>query len=120
MPNPHYRAGDHFEKRVADHLRADGYAVWQTRGSKSPADLIAIKPGETLFVQVKAGATTLDHAEWNALIHTAIIAGALPIIADRDGRGIRYRRILGGHTERSRDWPTEPFTTDIVGPWHVE
>lgn len=114
MPNRRYVNGNHFERRVADALRGDGYRVWQTRGSKSPADLIALKIGQVLLVQVKSGVTGLDHTQWNALHELATPFGAVPIIADRDGRRIRYRRITDRHASRSQNWPTADWTPDAI------
>ena len=41
-----YEKGAYFERRVRDWLRAKGYIVWRTPGSKSPCDLIANAGGE--------------------------------------------------------------------------
>ena len=113
MPNHQYEAGDRFEKRVMNDLRRRGYQSWQTRGSKSAADIIALTPREhdaSLLVQVKSGVKQPGHAEFNALLDTALKAAAWAIIADRDGRKIRYRLITGYHTYRSRDWPAEEYS----------
>lgn len=114
MPNRAYEAGNRFEKRVADHLRGEGYVVWQTRGSKSAADLIALKVGQVLLVQVKGGVTTLNHEQWNDLHRLAFVCGAVALVADRDRRAIRYRRITAGHLERSRVWPAVAWATDFT------
>jgi Holliday junction resolvase len=114
VPNRAYEAGNRFEKRVAQHLRDEGYVVWQTRGSKSAADLIALRVGQVLLVQVKGGVTTLNHEQWNALYDLARMCGALPVIADRNARQIRWRRIIDQHQPRTHDWPALPFTTDYA------
>lgn len=117
MPNPQYRSGNQFERRVAEQLRGDGYVVYQTRGSKSVADLVAFKPGQVLLVQAKSGATRISGTEWNLLLELARRAGAVPLLADRTGpalRRIRYQRLTGPHTPHSRSWPCEPWTPDEV------
>jgi Holliday junction resolvase len=116
-----YQRGNAFERIIADQLRDDGYSVWQTRGSKTIVDVVAIKTGQTLFVQCKAGATGIGSAGWDALFDLAAAVGAYAILADRPKRGTyRLRRITGhyrphiaGET-RGGDWPAEPFTTDDV------
>jgi Holliday junction resolvase len=116
-----YQRGNAFERRIADRLRADGYYVWQTRGSKSPVDILAIKPGQILFVQCKIGVAALSAQRWDELHDLATRAGALPILADRPTlRRYRFRRITGryrphvpGET-RGGDWPTAPFPLDAV------
>ena len=39
-----YQRGAAFELRVKRRLEEQGWTVWRTPGSKSPADLIAVKP----------------------------------------------------------------------------
>jgi len=115
MPNPRYRSGDRFEKRVLDDLETNGYHATQSRNSRGLADLFALKYGQVLLVQVKAGLTGLTHAEWNGLYELATRVGAIPLVADRDPqhpRQIRYRRISGPHSERRHDWPALPWTAD--------
>lgn len=114
MTGNHYRQGDHYEKRVKADLEANGYAVWQTRQSRSPADLVAIKPGQTLLVQVKAGRTMLSHDEWNALYELGRSAAAVTVVADRAGRSIRYREVLGRHSAHSAIWPCQPWLPDFL------
>lgn len=104
-----YAAGYRFERRITAHLEACGYVVVESRGSHGAADLIAGKPGRLLAVQAKGGATTMSHAEWNALVTLAARMGALPVIADRVKRKLRYRQLTGLHAFRSRSWPCEPI-----------
>ena len=107
-----YARGNAFERRVKHALERDGYWCWQTRGSKSPADLIAIKAGQILLIQVKGGATKMSGTDWNTLAHLCRELRATPLVADRDGRRIRYRRITGLHVAHSRRWPAEVWTPD--------
>jgi len=48
-----YQAGANFERRVKKHLQEQGYCVFRSAGSHSPADLIALKAGEVLLIQCK-------------------------------------------------------------------
>jgi Holliday junction resolvase len=108
-----YTRGDYFEKRVADDLRHNGYLCWQSRGSKTVVDIIALKPGQVLLVQVKAGMTPPAGTEWNSLLKIARYTQAVPLIADRAGRGvIRYRRITDPHTPHKHDWPARIWKPD--------
>jgi Holliday junction resolvase len=109
-----YARGDHFEKRVLHALVSDGYLCWQTRGSKSFADLIAIKPGQVVLLQVKSGQTPISHEGWNGLLVLARKIGGIPVLADRELRGIRYRELAGVHLPRSQHWPTRPWSSDSV------
>jgi Holliday junction resolvase len=121
MVNNEYRRGDTFEKRVMAELTADGYACWQTRGSKSPADIVAIKPGETLLVQAKSGRTRPSHAEWNALHDLAARVGAVPLVATRHADGphgamvTEYVHLIGAHWLHAHEWPSERWYPDRVG-----
>lgn len=76
-----YRSGRQFEYRVRDHLRALGYFVLRSPASRSPIDLVAIRPGEVLFVQCKRSGALPPH-EWNALFDLALSVGALPVLAE--------------------------------------
>ena len=116
-----YQRGNYFERRVADQLRNDGYFVWQTRGSKTVVDMIALKTGQvgqTLLVQAKgglviAGTEHITGNDWNTLYTLACQVGAVPLIAQRTGRGsIGYRQITDRHTPRSHTWPAQSWTPD--------
>lgn len=108
-----YARGKYRESRTAKRLRADGYYVIESRGSHGVADLAAIKPGQTLLVQVKTGDARLGGDWWNELADAAWRAGALPIIADWPARGrLRLRQITARHQPRSQRWPCVPFVTD--------
>jgi hypothetical protein len=117
MPNRQYEAGRRFEYRVVKDLTKRGYKAKRTPGSKGVYDIHAIGAGYSLFVQVKSGKDDanssregMEHAGWNKLLdHTSVVYAYLPVVADRDGRKIRYRLITGYHTYRSRDWPAEMY-----------
>lgn len=115
-----YARGVYAEKRTADQLRADGYYVVESRGSHGVADLLAVKPGQVLLVQVKSGEARLDGAWWNELATAAAKAGALAIVADWPKRGhLRLRMITGLHHARSKAWPCAPFVTDELAEAQV-
>lgn len=80
-------AGRRFEIRCLRHLRDNGYWAIRSPASRTAIDLVAIKPGQTLFIQCKVGGR-LDPGPWNELIDLARQYGAVPVLADRTG--IRY------------------------------
>lgn len=53
-----YRIGYYYERRTKEILEREGYDVWRSPASKSPIDIIAIKPDKdrilVKFIQVKA------------------------------------------------------------------
>jgi Holliday junction resolvase len=108
-----YRRGREFEYRVRDHLKAHGYFVLRSPASKSPIDLVAIRPGEVLFVQCKRGGS-LGPGEWNRLWELAESCCALPILAETPWpRTYRFWRLTarknGDRTQR------QPMVTFEVG-----
>jgi Holliday junction resolvase len=105
-------AGRRFEYRVRDHLRADGYWVMRSPASKSPVDLVAIKPGQVLFVQCKVNGR-IGPAEWNTLMDAAETAGAIPVMAERPAlRRLCFWRLIARKDGSGRRQPMEPFTID--------
>jgi Holliday junction resolvase len=114
VPLTNYQKGDHFEKRILADLRAQGYVAWQSRNSRSVVDIVALKTGQTLLVQVKSGRISMSHDEWNALYDLAGRVSATPVLAGRDGRAISYRQLSGHHQPRSPYWPCEAFVLDEV------
>jgi Holliday junction resolvase len=110
-----YRRGLYREMLTAAELARDGYVVVTSRGSHGPADVVALKRGQVLLIQVKSGDTEFRGAWWNALWEQSIRAGAIPVIADWPRRAtLRLRRITGPHDARSHTWPLEPFTVDLA------
>ena len=102
-----YAQGRRVEYNVRDRLIADGYEVTRAASSKGTADLIAIKAGQVLLVNVKR--TTLPSpAERRELVRVArMLPGiAVPVIA----RGKSLERITDdGTNPRAR----VPFLTDL-------
>ena len=46
-----YSKGANFERRVRKHLEKQGWVVFRSAGSHSPADLIALRTGEVMLIQ---------------------------------------------------------------------
>jgi len=116
-PTPAQRRGTRYEKLTAGYLRRDGYYVMEARGSKGVADLLALKVGQVLMVQVKAGEADLADGWFNDLFGTAVHHGALAVIADYPKAGrLRLRRIIRPHDFRSQRWPLVTFLTDEAMP----
>lgn len=111
-----YDTGRRFEWACRDDMAENGYIVIRAAGSKGDAkvDLIAIKPGQLLFVQCKTTAGALGPAEWDRLVEVSGMCGALPILAAKGGRGqgIQYTRLLGPKRRGARTQDVEPFVLD--------
>jgi Holliday junction resolvase len=79
--------GDYFEHQARDALASVGWVVTRAAGSKGPADLVALRDGNTpLLVSCKLNGR-IDPGERETLLATAWQAGARPIVADRQRRG---------------------------------
>lgn len=104
-----YRRGADFERATMKDLEGHGYAVVRSAGSHSPADLIALRVGETLAIQCKRNGR-LDPDEWNQFYCWAALAGATPILASKGprGSGIIYGRLTSRKDGRGRQ-PLEPW-----------
>jgi len=111
-----YRRGIYREKGTAARFGQDGYFVMESRGSHGPCDLLAVKKGQVLAVQVKAGEADLAHEWVNELYRVSMACGMVPLVADWPKRGVlRLRRITGLHIARSQSWPLAAFSTDEAG-----
>lgn len=117
-----YEQGNRYEVKVVNALTADGYSCWQARGSKGAADVIALKPGQVLLVQVKSGAAPapaslgMSHAGWNALFDLAEQTGAVPVACywRQWARRPYWRRLTGRHHPNKQHWPSMPFAADEI------
>jgi hypothetical protein len=113
-----YSRGNAYEVRAMEAFIIDGYHVWQARGSKGAADLIAVKPGQIVLVQVKGAAKPIGHDGWNGLLALARLVDAVPVVADwpdwrrADAGPMRLRRITAAHRKHSPEWIAEPFVLD--------
>lgn len=107
-----YARGKQFEYRTRDDLQVNGYWVMLSPGSRSPVDVVAIKPGQVLFVQCKIAGTLLPGA-WNELFDAAQAAGAVPVMAERPGRGrIAYWELTARKDVPRARQPMAAFTID--------
>lgn len=128
-----YQTGGEWEKRTARVLSDNGYFSVQTRGSRGPADLFAIKPAamlgqqvqrvQVLAVQVKRWSPRRDpplsdlitHDGWNALHGMEAVYGVIPLLADWCGPtrpAFRLRRLTGPHEPGTHLWPCQPYHLD--------
>lgn len=77
-----YAKGRSFEYRMRNYYRKQGYFVLRSAQSKGPADLVALKKNEILFIQCKLGGW-INKKEKEKLILLAKSVGAIPILATR-------------------------------------
>ncbi|MGH9247923.1 MAG: hypothetical protein ACRD0W_00160 [Acidimicrobiales bacterium] len=120
------RAGKRFEWRVRDDLTGNGYKVVVSAGSLTVCDMVAVKPGQVLFVQCKAGTAgggtpglltlverrgLLGHAQY---LNTGGLGVGIAVVAHQVRQGRRhvlaYRELIGIEPGASRPW-----TPDEVG-----
>jgi Holliday junction resolvase len=103
----HYARGSDFERAIKAALEDDGYFVVRSAGSKGKVDLVAVKPGQLLFVQAKINGLC-PPAERAELLRVAARAEALPIVAYKGTEGrrrpIRYRLLTGPGPKEFIDW----------------
>lgn len=91
----HYQRGVRLEHAVRTALRADGFEVIRSAGSKSKVDLVAVKTGALVFVQCKLDGRC-SPAERAELYRLAGLVGAVPVVAAKPPRTpISYRRLTG-------------------------
>ena len=91
-----YRRGQWGQWKVRDHLTENGYRCVVAAGSKGKADLVALKPGQVLLVQVKIQPGPIPPAERRGLVELAEYVRGLPIAASAVPRKpIAYRRLTG-------------------------
>lgn len=81
MPNRNRQRGDYFERRTRDALEHDGWVVVRSAGSLGAADLVAMKQGAPVSLVSCKKTGYLRPAEASALLHIALKAGALPVLA---------------------------------------
>lgn len=111
---PMYKRGRDFEYAVKHNLEKNGFVCMRSPASKSPADLMAVRHGKTIFVQCKLHGA-LPPAEWNAFIDYAEKAGVSPIMAARKktGTGIDYFLLTGKKDGSKRRQPMKAI--DFTG-----
>jgi hypothetical protein len=122
-----YTRGSRYERLTADLLTRDGYHCWLARGSKGLADVLAIKRGQLLLVQVKSGRGVprdglgVNHAGWNGLYDLATELGpsVLAVVCYWQVGHPRepiMRQVTGHHGRGLRHWPSKRFEPDELAP----
>lgn len=88
MPNPRYRRGADFERKVQDLLTSVGYFTMRGAGSHGIADIVAIytRAERIWFVQCKTDGK-ISPADWNELVVMAKVYGAEPVLASKHPAG---------------------------------
>ena len=107
-----YRAGATFERAVIHHLTGEGFWCTRSAGSKTAVDIVSIKAGQLLLVQVKRDGR-ISPAERQALTALAgLIDCAIPILAYKHAGSSRIHLAeLTGPGVKDR----RPFHTDLIG-----
>jgi hypothetical protein len=89
-----YAQGKRLEYKVQNELRELGFVTMRAAGSKGAVDIMAVRPGELLFVQVKR-TTPPGPAPWNLLYDMADWCGGIPVLATcLPYKPITYERIV--------------------------
>ena len=108
-----YWLGRAFEYRVRQYLESKGWQVTRSAQSKGPADLVALKAGETpRYIQCKRSPkANMGPDEWNAFYDAAEKAGAAPLLVrmKTEHRGIRAMRLTGRKDKHRRKQPMEVY-----------
>ena len=99
-----YRAGRDFEYQVKRNLAANGYEIFRMAGSKTKVDLIAIKPGEALFVQCKRDGR-IGPDERTELVRLARFIDATALLAYKPGvrQPLAYAKLIDATGDRE-EW----------------
>ena len=107
-----YARGTAFENKVKGLLISDSYYVIRSAGSKGACDLVALKPGQVLMIQVKKTNPLLPRAERIELVRVAQHVRGLPVVAYQPvpRKPVQYRLLTGYEPSQ---WL--PFDLDEVG-----
>jgi Holliday junction resolvase len=105
-----YQQGRNVEWDVVHHLTENGYECLRAASSKGVADVVAFKPGQALFVNVKR--TRPPGPEERAdLLRVAGYIGAVPLVALRPPRcRLRFRVLTGPGPNDWRTWVADELT----------
>ena len=87
-----YSIGRAFEYRVKKYLEKEGFVVFRSAGSHSPADLVALKLGEVWLVQCKAN-DYVPQKELDGLKLVARELGVMPVLAHRQGHALTMQKL---------------------------
>ena len=109
-----YEDGRRVEWAVVHDLQANGYETTRAASSKGVADVIAIKAGQVLLVNVKRTTPPGPCERKNLLRIAAMLPGhALPIVALKPkGQRLAYRRLWGSGPKAWTAW--SPDFPDMV------
>ncbi|MGQ9468909.1 MAG: hypothetical protein ACUVTD_03665 [Nitrososphaerales archaeon] len=80
-----YLKGISAERKIKSKLESKGWLVRQSKGSRGPYDLYAMKSGRKLLVQVKSGSSSFSSPQKSRLRRVAKSKGAKAIL-------MRYKR----------------------------
>jgi Holliday junction resolvase-like predicted endonuclease len=86
-----YSKGLRAERVVRRRLEEKGWLVRQSKGSRGPYDLYALKGGRKLLVQVKSGKSSFSSRERTKLVRTARKKGATAALARVKGKKVYWR-----------------------------
>lgn len=89
-----YSVGYTFERRVRQALQDQGWVVFKSGGSRSPVDLVALKAGEVLLIQVKVDGI-LSPRERGDLALLRAELGVRVFLAYRGRRELKWLELLG-------------------------
>ncbi|MFZ3058402.1 MAG: group I intron-associated PD-(D/E)XK endonuclease [Candidatus Methanoperedens sp.] len=86
-----YSKGIKAEKKVKSKLEKMGWLVRQSKGSRGPFDLYAMKGGKKLLVQVKSGTASASNEEVKRLRYSAKKKVAKALVMKVDDKNIKSR-----------------------------
>jgi hypothetical protein len=105
-----YSDGVRVEHAVIHELTRDGYHTVRAASSKGMADVVAVKDGQVLFINVKRTTPPGPKERAQLLAVAACLPGVgVPIVALGPASRVTYRRLTG---HGPRDWV--PWTSDEV------
>jgi hypothetical protein len=106
-----YTQGRDVEYAVIHHLLENGYDCTRAASSKGSADIIALKHGQALLVNVKRTTPPGPKERADLLRIAALLPGVgVPLVALGPASALTFRRLTG---VGPRDWV--PWVADEVG-----
>ena len=87
-----YSKGRHFEYTTRRNLESKGFVVFRSAGSRSVADLIALRVGEVWLVQCKTDGY-MSPLERDNFARVADELGVVPMLASRKARRLTLREV---------------------------
>lgn len=112
-PTTAYRVGRATENKARAVLHGLGFVTLRSWMSRSPADIVALRQGNTpLLVQVKKGGV-IGPGERAALLAMAQVAGAVPVLCRMEPDGsLSFHRMTGSGP---RDFVPVDLEEDVFG-----